>query len=239
VFQVHYTPNGTPQKDLTRIGLVFADPATITHEIQTHSTRTRQIRLEPFQDDQKVTCAPMTAPLDLQLLSFSPHMHLRGKSFRYELTWPDGRTETLLDVPHYDFNWQTSYRLQQPLDIPKGSKLVAYASFDNSRNNLANPDPSAVVTWGDQSWEEMCIGYFDIAIPKGHDVSRRELLQDQARGAAAKAVFDRLDVNKDGGLSRDEIPERFRSRFGELDGDQSGSLSLPELQAGLSRLRDR
>ena len=95
------------------------------------------------------------------LLGMMPHMHLRGKSFEYKATYPDGRTEVLLSVPQFDFNWQGSYRLQKPMLIPEGTQIDCVAYFDNSSGNPANPDPTAKVTWGDQTWEEMMIGYLD------------------------------------------------------------------------------
>jgi len=93
-----------------------------------------------------------------------PHMHYRGKSFRFELKPPNGEFETLLDVPNYDFNWQNSYMLKNRIDIPAGSIMRCTAVFDNSEKNLANPDPTKTVRWGDQTWDEMMIGYFDVAI---------------------------------------------------------------------------
>ncbi len=94
-----------------------------------------------------------------------PHMHLRGKSFRYEACYPSGSSEILLDVPRYDFNWQTAYRLAQPKPLPAGTRVHCIAHFDNSEENLANPDPEKTVRWGDQTWDEMMIGYLDIAVP--------------------------------------------------------------------------
>ena len=100
------------------------------------------------------------------LVSMFPHMHMRGKSFRYELTYPDGRAEILLDVPQYDFNWQTSFVLSEPKLVPKGTKMLCTAHYDNSEDNLANPDPSKPVRWGEQTWEEMMIGWHDVAAPR-------------------------------------------------------------------------
>jgi hypothetical protein len=97
---------------------------------------------------------------DSLILSFMPHMHLRGKAFRYELKYPDGTVETLLNIPRYDFNWQNSYELKEPKFVPKGAKLHCIAHFDNSEENLANPDPTKPVGWGEQTWEEMMIGFF-------------------------------------------------------------------------------
>ena len=112
-----------------------------------------------------------------------PHMHLRGDDFRFELRYPDGRSETLLSVPQYDFDWQYFYYLKQPMLLPAGTAIECLAHFDNSPNNPDNPDPSAEVRWGDQSWEEMMIGFFEIAI--GSDASLRPYLTQgkQARSS--------------------------------------------------------
>jgi peroxiredoxin len=239
IFQVHYTPIGTPQTDLTKVGLYFVDPQTVMHEVQTISTRTRQFRIEPMQDDQRFTSSPVTAPVDVLLLSLSPHMHLRGKSFRYEMTWPNGQTETLLDVPRYDFNWQTMYRLSEPLVVPRGSKLVAHASYDNSPNNLANPDPKATVTWGDQSWEEMMIGYADVAFERG-TVDAANLAREVRRSSRPDVVgrlFKSLDGNNDGKIERTEVEERFRDRFDRIDGDKDGVVTRDEWDRGAELLR--
>jgi hypothetical protein len=172
------------------------------------------------------------------LLSLSPHMHLRGKSFRYDLTWPGGKTETLLDVPRYDFNWQTAYRLAEPLPIPKGARLVAHASFDNSKDNLANPDPSATVLWGDQSWEEMMIGYADVAIERtGDPVRLANELRRSSLPDMAMRLFKSLDRNGNGQLERSEVEERFRERFDRLDADNDGVVTLEEFQNGIDLLR--
>jgi hypothetical protein len=96
----------------------------------------------------------------VRLLSFNPHSHVRGKAYRYELQYPDGRTETVLDVPRYDFNWQLEYYLRDPIDVPAGTRLKVTAWYDNSAKNPANPDPTATVHFGDQTWDEMMIGYF-------------------------------------------------------------------------------
>jgi hypothetical protein len=93
-----------------------------------------------------------------------PHMHFRGKDFRYDIIYPDGKTETLLSVPKYDFNWQLGYKLAEPLVLPKGTRIECTAHFDNSVNNPYNPDPTKEVKWGDQTWEEMMIGWFSVTV---------------------------------------------------------------------------
>jgi hypothetical protein len=92
-------------------------------------------------------------------------MHVRGKAFRYEVQYPDGRKEIVLDVPRYDFAWQSTYELAEPKLLPKGTKMHCVAHYDNSAGNVANPNPDKVVTWGDQTWDEMMIGYFDATVP--------------------------------------------------------------------------
>ena len=98
------------------------------------------------------------------LLTVSPHMHVRGKDFRYDLIYPDGKKETILWVPHYDFGWQTTYRFTEPKILPRGTKMHCVAHFDNSDDNFANPDPSMEVTFGEQTWEEMMFGWFEMAL---------------------------------------------------------------------------
>ncbi|MCA9082166.1 MAG: redoxin domain-containing protein, partial [Planctomycetaceae bacterium] len=123
-FQVHYTPIGTAQDDLSKVGFIFTDEADITHEVRTTEVANAKFQLEPFKDNQEVTARSQASPVQLNLLSMSPHMHLRGKSFRYDLVLPDGTQQTLLDVPRYDFNWQTQYRLAEPLIVPAGARLA-------------------------------------------------------------------------------------------------------------------
>lgn len=105
--------------------------------------------------------AEWTLLWDIRVLSFSPHMHLRGKSFFYEAHYPDGKVETLLSVPHYDFGWQSVYRLVEPKLLPRGTRIYCEAHYDNSTGNIANPDPASTVIWGEQTWEEMMMGYLD------------------------------------------------------------------------------
>jgi len=106
-----------------------------------------------------------TAPFDVNAIAFVAHMHVRGKSFRYDVTLPDGTQETLLDIPRYDFNWQLRYEYKQPRTIPRGSKVRITAVFDNSAANKANPDPTQTVKWGQQTYEEMMIGYIEYFQP--------------------------------------------------------------------------
>ena len=164
IFQMHYTPNGTQQTDLSKIGLIFIDSAEVTHRVATLMAFEDDFAIPPGAPNHPVS-ASLRISQPVELLALFPHMHYRGKSFRYELRLPNGAQETLLSVPNYDFNWQNSYLLAKSRMLPAGSRIRCEARFDNSDRNLANPDPTRTVHWGDQTWEEMMIGYFDVAIP--------------------------------------------------------------------------
>ncbi|MEX0679471.1 MAG: redoxin domain-containing protein [Pirellulales bacterium] len=159
VFQMHYTPNGSVQKDRSCVGVVFADPKTVRKRIRGGTPSNHTFAIPPGDPHYKVTSEHHFTE-DTELVWFAPHMHLRGSAFRYEAAYPDGRREILLDVPKYDFNWQIRYLLAEPKPMPKGTTMHCTAYFDNSADNLANPDPTETVRWGDQTWEEMMIGWF-------------------------------------------------------------------------------
>jgi len=166
VFQMHYTTNGEATRDQTSVGLVFSK----THPKQ------RVLTLQLANDHDTIPIPPNTdnyrvevhgtIPNDCTLLSFFPHMHLRGKRFEYNIVHPDKSTETLLRV-NYDFYWQLSYRLAQPRPLKAGTILQAIGWYDNSKNNPHNPDPDRAVQWGDQTWDEMMVGFFDVAVDAG------------------------------------------------------------------------
>jgi Copper type II ascorbate-dependent monooxygenase, C-terminal domain len=166
VFQMHYTTNGEAASDETSVGLVFAKSPpkqrVVTLQLNNHA-----LMIPPGADDFRVEVQG-TLPNDATLLSFFPHMHLRGKRFEYDIVHDDGSVETLLRV-NYHFHWQLSYKLAQPRELKAGTKLRAVAWYDNSRNNPHNPDPDKLVTWGDQTSQEMMVGFFDVAIPAGMD----------------------------------------------------------------------
>lgn len=162
IFQVHYTPNGTEQEDQSSAALVFADPKRVRQELSTDAVINFRFAIPPGAADTEVEGSHRFESA-VQLMALAPHMHLRGKAFRFDAVFPDGRRQTLLDVPHYDFNWQNWYFLAEPLRMPRGTELRCTAHFDNSTDNPSNPDPSATVTWGEQTWEEMMVGMFETA----------------------------------------------------------------------------
>jgi thiol-disulfide isomerase/thioredoxin len=158
-FQLHYTPNGKAVEDRTQIGFRFAE-APPERELHTSSAMSTRFSIPPGEPNHQVRAA-RTFREDVVIQSFAPHMHVRGKAYRYELERPDGTRELLLDIPRYDFNWQTRYRLRQPVAVTAGSRLMCTAWFDNSSSNPANPDPTKTVLFGEQTWDEMMIGYFE------------------------------------------------------------------------------
>lgn len=162
ILQMHYTAHGKAGTDRTRIGLVFAREKP-KQSVLTLQMGNDKFVIPPGDRAYRVTVSG-TVPNDALLIGMLPHMHLRGKSFEYQIAQPGGRVETLLKVNNYDFNWQINYRLKEPRLIRAGTRLVFSAEFDNSANNPRNPDPKAEVRFGEQSWEEMMIGFFDVAV---------------------------------------------------------------------------
>jgi hypothetical protein len=162
IFQVHYTTNGTASHDRSRIGLIFAKEPP-TQEIRTALVANPLFAIPPGAANHQVE-AEATFSEDVKVWTMHPHMHLRGKDMTYTATYPDGHEDVVLSVPKYDFAWQTDYWLAEPLRLPKGSKLHVGAHFDNSAANRANPDATATVRWGDQTWEEMMIGFFTYTV---------------------------------------------------------------------------
>ncbi len=230
VFQVHYTPVGTAQKDRSRIGLIFADAANVRQEVITTSAVQTNLKIPPGKSDYQVSALLPESLPDCQLLGMSPHMHLRGKAFHYTLVNSDKSRIELLDVPKYDFNWQYGYRLADPLPIKSGGKIYCTATFDNSKQNLNNPEPESWVYWGDQTTDEMMIGYFDIMVPRSNgaaaDPARRKLIQ----AVRDQGLLEKLDQNRNGRIERAEVPQRWHSQFDQLDLDKDGVIREVELQ---------
>lgn len=164
LFEMHYTPNGIEQVDRSYAGFRFVDKDSVRKRASVEVAINTRFEIPPRHSNFPVT-AEYEFDEDTVLLEMTPHMHLRGKSFRYEAEFPDGRREVLLDVPRYDFNWQIDYELKSPRVMPKGTKLICTAHFDNSAENFANPDPEQTVRWGEQSSEEMMIGWFGVITP--------------------------------------------------------------------------
>src|ERR1051326_8183798 len=163
IFQMHYTTNGKPASDKSRIGFIFAKEPPQQRVVNAFVANFN-LHIPPQAAEQQVH-SRVRLYEDSQLLSMFPHMHVRGKAFEYRATYPSGETETLLTVPQYDFNWQLTYYLKSPKLLPKGTVIECIATYDNSANNKYNPDPKSDVYWGDQTWEEMLAGFVDLAMP--------------------------------------------------------------------------
>jgi hypothetical protein len=162
VFQLHYTANGKPATDRTSIGLTFTKEPPAEKVVSSAVPQFR-FAIPPGDPDYKVT-GQITVQQDCDLISMMPHAHVRGKAFEYKITRPGAETETILKVPRYDFNWQLTYFPSKPIHLPKGTKIEVTAWYDNSPNNPYNPDPTKEVHWGEQTWEEMMLGYYSVVV---------------------------------------------------------------------------
>ncbi|MBX9654327.1 redoxin domain-containing protein [bacterium] len=180
-FQVHYTPNGKAQDDRSYVGFKYADPKTVTHEVVGGAAGVMAFVIPPGDPNYRMI-AFHRMQKDTVLIGMNPHMHVRGKSFRYEAKYPDGRTEVLLDVPKYDFNWQLWYNLTEPKILPKGTELRCTAYFDNSTNNPSNPDPTKRVTWGEQTWDEMMFGFYSTVETRRDRSSKDDSAPEEGKG---------------------------------------------------------
>jgi len=160
VLEIHYTTNGKASSDRSKFGLVFAKQPP-KERVLTLSATNGTFRIPPGDPNYKVD-ATFEVGTTVKLASLHPHMHGRGKDFEYRVVYPTGETETLLRVPRYDWHWQLWYNLAQPVLLPKGTRIECTAHFDNSPNNPDNADPTKEVTWGDQSWDEMMVGFFNL-----------------------------------------------------------------------------
>jgi len=167
VFQIHYTAVPAGGADQTSIAMIFA-PETPAERVLTLQLNNDRFIIPPGVKDFRVG-AWGTLPNDARLLSLYPHMHWRGAAFEYSITEPGGKPTTLLKVNHYDFNWQLTYRLAEPMLLRAGTRIECAGTFDNTRGNPRNPDPGAAVHFGFPSTDEMMIGFFDVAVPASMD----------------------------------------------------------------------
>ncbi len=256
VFQMHYTPNGVDHDDVTQIGMTFVPESEVTHEVLSFMGIEQEFEIPPYAEDHPVEGRLRWFPKQAELLAIVPHMHVRGKSFQ-AFSRRGEQSEILLDVPRYDFNWQHVYELAQPLKLDTIDTLEFTARFDNSKKNPVNPDPSQTVTWGDQTWEEMAVAFFEVSVPRGgvkdpeHPRAKRaseaktDPLTEMATEAAARAEFvtqflERFDKNHDGLVERDETPMAFQ-RFGfyRHDHNHDGRLTREELESAAAGRRKR
>jgi len=184
VFEVHYTPNGKAVMDRTKLGLVLAKEPP-KKRVQTLSATNGTFKIPPGDPNYRVD-ASFEIRKPLTLASIHPHMHARGKDFEYRVVFPNGDTRTILRVPQYNWHWQLWYNLAEPIDLPVGARIECTAHFDNSKNNPENPDPTKTVIWGQQSWDEMMVGFFNLVYdPK---ISPKDLVPEQKAATKSPAT---------------------------------------------------
>ncbi len=232
LFQIHYTPNGKATSDQMKLGVVFCADAP-RHVVRTAAIANGRIMIPPGASSHREV-ALVRIPADAKVLAFMPHMHVRGKAYRYELEPADGGARRmLLDIPAYDFNWQLRYELSEPLAVDRGSTLHGTAWYDNSADNPANPDPTKAVRWGPQTVDEMMLGNVEYYLVDEDPLRPQDLdpgstpRRTSSRGDRGK-TFDRLllrfDTNKDGTISEDEVPENLLPQFRRMDRTSNGVL---------------
>jgi len=184
IFQIHYTANGKSGTDLSSIGLIFARKP-VRERIFTVSATNNRFAIAAGDPNFEVRSS-FEFGADTRISMMAPHMHLRGKDFQFKAVYPTGESEVLLNVARYDFSWQLNYIPVKDIVMPKGSRIECVAHFDNSPNNPNNPDPTKVVRWGEQSWEEMMMGFFNVIVPADWDL--KSILPERAAAASPKAL---------------------------------------------------
>jgi hypothetical protein len=170
IIQVHYHPSGKSEYDRTRIGIRFSRQP-VKQILHWNAAANLEMKL-PAGDSNALVKAAWTVPIDVVAHAVSPHMHMLGKDMLMSVKYPDGRTQDLIRIDHWDFNWQFTYYLDRPLELPKDSVVNVVAHFDNSAGNPRNPNiPPRDVTWGEATTDEMCIGFVAVT-KKGQDLTR-------------------------------------------------------------------
>jgi len=185
-FQLHYQAVGTVEYDQTKFGLIFCEPDEVEHVMLGRRAVNTKFQIPPHDADYVVEGSSPPLPDDSRLFSLGPHMHLRGKSFRFEAIYPDKTRELLLDIPKYDFNWQYQYYLRTPKMLPAGTRIHCTAHFDNSADNPANPDPEATVGWGQFTEDEMMVGRYQFLLTKQEYLDYLSVSEESSPGNKAR-----------------------------------------------------
>jgi peroxiredoxin len=251
VFQMHYTPNGKPAQDCTRLGLVFTEERKVTHEVLAIGGAEQEFEIPPKAPNHVVDGKIQWHPNDGYLISIMPHMHLRGKSFTLSAEKDTKRqakipqngiqenntAQTLLEVPAYDFNWQHNYELLEPLALEDIQSLRFTATFDNSSDNPFNPDPDRTVTWGDQTWQEMAVVFLNVARPRYPinslpDGSNQIAADTSSNTKSKQQITDnQMDQTGKDQAGKDQDPaKQFAAQYlARFDQNQDGYLDPHEL----------
>jgi hypothetical protein len=236
---VHYTPFGKEVTDTTRIGLYFYpkdQPPAIVRRTAVIANPTIEI---PPGEARHKEVAYMSFPRDATLYSVFPHAHYRGENAQVFVQKPGQKEELVVSLPKYDFNWQRGYYFTKPIDLPAGTKIITRYEYDNSANNVANPDPTKTITWGEQSWEEMQYTELSIAFKGETTVDPKPAYMTELNNSRAMGL---LDSNLDGKVDKTELRGRMGQQvlanFDKLDLDKDGFISATEA-AGLTPLLNR
>ena len=238
VFQMHYTPNGSEQPDTSKIAIAFADEKDVTDEVYTLIALEQEFEIPPRAANHSVSTKLPWFPKNGQLLSVAPHMHFRGKSFQLQ----DKTGQPLLSVPNYDFNWQHTYAYRNALPFSDIGQLQIDVGFDNSSDNPFNPNPNEWVTWGDQTWEEMAVAFFQVSEPRtpNENSSKKSKAQPLTKAQMAERqekidryvarALSKMDANQDGQIARSETSVVVRHfNFRDFDHDGNGIATKDEL----------
>ena len=207
--------------------MIFGKDSEVTHELFTVIGLNQEFEIPAGSDHHVISTRLGDLPRNGELLSFAPHMHYRGKGFELFVNQA-GRKSQLIDVPNYDFNWQHSYQLSKPIPLQDVDAFEFSFVFDNSVENPFNPDANQAVYWGDQTWEEMAVAFFDIARPRNSSPASSPLTAagsdapEKAREREARIrqfvddFFRRFDQDGDGRIYRNELPNSLK-HFGFRD----------------------
>ena len=235
--QMHYTSYGRETTDQTKIGLYFSEQEP-EFNLQHYAMLNADLRIPPGEPRYKAG-AYYEFQKDAVIYALFPHAHYRGRSSDFVLITPDGRQETLLSVPNYDFNWQRYFQLAQPVTVPAGARLIHHTVYDNSAQNLSNPDSTKQVRFGEQTWEEMLYGGVSFRFLNKEDDVREINTADYVTGI----TIGYMDLNMDGKVTLEEMPERSRQglamAFVLLDKDKSGGLEFAEFGQLMAQMTRR
>jgi hypothetical protein len=225
IFEMHYTPNGTATTDRTKVGITFAKQPP-ERELRFNMLGPKNLTI-PAGDPHYKQTTEFKFPKDGKIVGVLPHMHLRGKAFRYEAVYPDERAEVIANVPRYDFNWQTFFVFEKPLAVQQGTKLRGTAIWDNSENNPQNPDPTREVKYGLQTSEEMMLGWLTYVL----DEPVRPQLPPAKPSPLVVFMFNSMDKNKDGLADPSEISPKMLDELRAQGIEVPKGLSLVGLEA--------
>ena len=227
LWQIHYTPTGEEERDRSRFGIILAEDKP-NELMRTATVVNANFAIPPHAENHRVE-ASMTIPQDATIYSYTPHMHYRGKAMDFFLKQPGGEEVLACSIPKYDFNWQLDYFLEEPLKVPAGTEVRVVAHFDNSSENPYNPDPTATVRWGEQTWEEMMMGGLFLSWADGEVEAPEAVAADERVVKMAEMLVKQFDKDGSGDVQKEEVPEGMRGFFGMVDSNADGALDALEL----------